>query len=113
MSDDDHKNFLQLARTGKFNCMISHYECDLYDEMLKNWNKEKFKVCYHGKIVDECIYYNYDKPETLLSYRYVGTDCWDRQRVTRKINRLVKKLNELPALERNAVMSRVNKRLTI
>lgn len=112
MTDEDHIEFLTLATTGKFNCMISHYECSLYDQMLKGWNKEKFKVCYHGKVKEECIYYNYSKPEKLLSYQYVGADCWDRQRVTRKINRLVKKLTELPALERNAVLSRVNKRLT-
>lgn len=111
MSEADHIAFLSMVHTAAFNCMISHYDCKLYNRFLKNWNKEKFLVSYHGKVVEECIYYNYNKPSKLLTYKYVGSDCWDRQRVTRKINRLVTKLNELPELERNAVISRVTKSL--
>lgn len=112
MTDSEHEQFLQAAVTVKANWMISHYECEMYDSMLPGWHKEKFKVSYHGQVKDECIYYNYPKPSKLLTYQYVGEDCWDRQRVTRKINRLVKKLNSLPELERNAVLSRVNQSLT-
>jgi len=108
MTVDDHRNFLLLVRKGAFNCIISHYECSLYDELLPYWNKEKFQVCYHGKVKEECIYYNYKKPSTLLSYSYVGSDCRDRQRITRKINRLVKKLHSLPELERNCILSRLH-----
>lgn len=107
MSDNDHKEFLSVVRTAKFNCMISHYECNLYNEMLQGWSKEYKAVSYHGKSVNECIYYNYYKPNALQSYQYVGSDCWDRQRVTRKIERLIKKLKGLPELERNAVINRV------
>jgi DNA adenine methylase len=112
MSDNDHAEFLTAAATVKANCMISHYECPMYDQALPGWHKEKFKVSYHGNVKEECIYYNYPKPSKLLTYQYVGSDCWDRQRVTRKIERLVKKLNALPELEKNAVLSRVINRLT-
>ena len=88
MTTEDHCDFLNGYRTVNFNCMISHPECDLYNDFLKGWNKEKFTVCYHGKVTQECIYYNYPKPEKLLTYKFVGQDCWDRQRVTRKIKRL-------------------------
>lgn len=107
MTDEDHIQFLTAAATVKTNCMISHYECSLYDDKLPGWNKEAFTVSYHGKVKQECIYYNYPKPSKLLTYQYVGSDCWDRQRVTRKIERLVKKLNALPPLEKNAILSRV------
>lgn len=113
MTVDDHQQFLLLAAKATFNCMISHYECQLYDEALPGWNKETFKVSYHGTVKQECIYYNYPKPSRLLTYMYVGSDCWDRQRVTRKINRLSKKLLQLPAIERNAVLNRVNNSITI
>jgi site-specific DNA-adenine methylase len=109
MTVDDHREFLLLVRKGSFNCMISHYECDLYNDLLPYWNKEFYKVCYHGHVKNECIYYNYEKPSTLLSYRYVGSDCWDRQRIARKINRFVKKLNSLPELERNTILARLHK----
>lgn len=107
MSDSDHIQFLTTVLELKCNCMISHYECHLYNTMLSTWTKEKFKVSYHGKVKEECIYYNYPKPSKLLCYDFVGSDCWDRQRVTRKINRLVSKLNALPELEKNAILNRV------
>jgi len=107
MSDYDHFQFLIAAITVKANCMISHYECPMYDEGLHGWQKEKFTVSYHGQVKQECIYYNYPTPSKLLTYQYVGSDCWDRQRVTRKIERLVRKLNALPELEKNAILSRV------
>lgn len=106
MEDSDHYIFLSVVRTAKYNCMISHYECDLYNNLLSNWQREHFKVRYHNKTVKETIYYNYAKPDLLQSYQYVGSDCWDRQRITRKINRLASKLAALPALERNAIISR-------
>lgn len=109
MTDADHKKFLRACSTVKANCMISHPENDLYDKYLRGWTKEKFKVSYHGQVAEECIYYNYPKPEKLQTYDYVGADCWDRQRVKRKIERLARKLAELPALERNAVISRAIK----
>lgn len=107
MSDRDHEMFLLLVRTANSNCMISHYECKLYDDLLHWWSKEKFKVSYRGKVVEECIYYNYEKPQALQDYSYVGSDSWDRQRVTRKVNRLISKLEKLPALERNTILARV------
>lgn len=107
MTDRQHKKFLLAVHTVNFNCMISHYECPMYNDYLKSWTREKKKVRYRGKTVEECIYYNYSKPTELMCYRFVGTDCWDRQRVTRKINRLTEKLLSLPVLERNAIINRV------
>ena len=111
MTDKQHEQLLIICSKVKDNCMISHPENKLYDKYLKGWTKEKFKVCYHGKVFEECIYYNYQKPDILHTYQYVGSDCWDRQRVKRKIDRLVLKLKNLPALERNAVIERVFKKL--
>lgn len=107
MSDSDHNEFLSVVRTATYNCMISHYECEDYNNALSTWTKETFKVCYNGKVVNECIYYNYPKPSVLQCYDFVGNDCWDRQRINRKIDRLSKKLAALPALERNAVIARL------
>jgi hypothetical protein len=93
--------------------MISAYEHTLYDEMLSGWNKAVFPVSVHGIVRLECIYYNYPKPSVLQCYDYVGSDCWDRQRVKRKIDRLTKKLLELPEIERNAIISRINTAMTV
>lgn len=110
MTDVQHIDLLRLSSKVKCNCMISHPSNDMYDYALKGWTKEKFIVSYHGKIAEECIYYNYTKPIVLQLYDYVGTDCWDRQRIKRKIDSLSKKLINLPALERNAIIDRVIKK---
>lgn len=109
LTDLQHKQFVIACSKLKVNCMISHPENDMYDTYLQGWTKEKFKVSYHGKIAEECIYYNYPRPEQLQTYNYVGEDCWDRQGVKRKIERLARKLAALPALERNAVIARTLK----
>lgn len=106
MTDEQHLQFVIACSTVNANCMISHPENDMYDKHLHGWTKEKFTVSYHGHVTQECIYYNYPKPSVLQTYDYVGSDCWDRQRVKRKIERLARKLADLPALERNAVIAR-------
>jgi site-specific DNA-adenine methylase len=112
MSDIDHEQILAVASKVKYNCMISHPSCEIYNDMLKGWTKEHKIVRYHTRTAKEWIYYNYPKPQVLHTYKYVGNDCWDRQRIKRKIERLTNKLIELPALERNAVISRVTKELS-
>lgn len=106
LTDPEHRELLQCLSTVKSNCMISHPDDPMYNKYLKGWTKEKFTVSYHGKPAEECIYYNYSKPTQLQTYDFVGSDCWDRQRVKRKIERLARKLADLPALERNAVIAR-------
>ena len=50
---------------------------------------------------------NYPWPAQLLTYRFTGTDCWDRQRIKRKGDRLIKKLLSLPEQERNYIIDRI------
>ncbi|HEY0843716.1 DNA cytosine methyltransferase [Methylotenera sp.] len=40
-------------------------------------------------------------------YGYIGTDCWDRQRNERKINRLLEKIAEMPKEERNVLVKAI------
>ena len=101
-----HRQFLSLIRTAKFNCMISHYKCDLYDSILYDWNQESTTVRYHNKTTQETIYYNYPSPDILQSYSYVGDNSWDRQRIKRKISRWTSKLNSLPTLEKNSIINK-------
>ena len=107
MTDMQHEELVFRLSKIECSCMISHPENDMYDKYLKGWTKEKFTVSYQGQTAQECIYYNYLKPSVLQTYQFVGSDCWDRQRVKRKITRLANKLMELPELERNAVINRV------
>ena len=110
MSDSDHKQLLSSVLQLKCNTMIVHPVCELYDTYLKGWRKVIIKVRYHNKTSVECLYMNYDVPEQLQVDAFLGTDCWDRQRIKRKANSLVQKLSALPELERNFVIKRVQEK---
>lgn len=108
----EHEKLLSLILKVKFNCMISSYQNLLYSSYLSNWRKKEFTVCVHGKTVKEIIYMNYPEPTELHDYRYLGSDCWDRQRIKRKIQRRVDTLAKLPILEQKAIMQELNRTLT-
>ena len=57
-----------------------------------------------GELRIECLYCNYPAPEELHDYRYLGENFTERQRIRRKIIRHIKKLKNLPVLERNAIL---------
>lgn len=106
MSDDDHVRLLLAVLQMNCNIMIIHPKCELYDTYLKDWYKVEVKIRYNRKTSIECLYMNY-KPDELQDYSYLGTDCWDRQRIKRKGERWVNKLMNLPDLERNYIIEKI------
>lgn len=112
MSESDHIQLLSsiAAAIVKSNCMISHYPCELYDTYLKNWNTKDFKVCYHGRVKVERLYYNYKSPIVIHDYTHLGKNFTDRQRIKRKVKRFITKLDALPKLERNKIIQEINQK---
>lgn len=104
---DDHIEFLKVANTVKNNCMISHYPCPMYDEALKAWRTFDFESMTRKGLRTERIYMNYAPPTILQDYRYLGRDFIERQQIKRKTARLLKKFENLPTLERTALLSAV------
>lgn len=61
MSDADHEELLKELLQSKAKIMISGYESDMYNEYLKDWNKDAFDSCAeHGKPRQEIVWTNYD-----------------------------------------------------
>lgn len=107
MSHNDHIQFLSSVINIQCNCMIIHPTCKLYDQALHTFRTVEVAVRYHNKTSIEKLYMNYPGPEQLLTYVYTGKDCWDRQRIKRKGDRLIQKLSALPAMERNYILNRI------
>ena len=66
MTDDDHREFLAVAKSLKHaKVMISGYPSELYDEALKGWERHEFDVANHaasGKVKErkiEVVWTNY------------------------------------------------------
>ncbi|WP_316828098.1 hypothetical protein [Pedobacter miscanthi] len=104
---DEHVDFLEQCIMVKSNCMISHYPCELYDEMLKGWYTHDFQATTRNGVRTERIYMNYPPPVILQDFRYLGKNYRERQRIKRKIERHLSKLESLPADERTAILSSI------
>lgn len=114
LSPEQHQQLITWAihthQTSNVLLGISHYPCKLYDTLLMHgWRKIEYTVATHRGPVIEALYMNYPEPVTLHEYTYLGTDFTDRQRIRRKINRWVTNLKNLPALERAAIISKLQK----
>lgn len=96
---------LELTKKRKALIIISSYQNALYDKMLKDWRREEFIMGLHnGKTATESLYLNFPVPNQLHEYTYLGKDCWDRQRIARKIKGKIAQLKRLPQYERNAIL---------
>lgn len=103
--DQQHIDFLAIAVTVKSNVMISAYENDLYNNILKDWNRHTFMSMTRKGLREEIIYYNYPRPSILHDFRYLGKDFRERERIKLKVKRWRNKLANLNEIERTAILS--------
>jgi DNA adenine methylase len=61
MSDDDHRQLLELIANVNANVIISGYDNELYNKHLENWNKSlSISIDEAGKKRTECLWFNYN-----------------------------------------------------
>lgn len=108
MKHIDHLKLLETVQLMNCNLMLIHPKCDLYDNALSNFRKVEVKVRYHKKTSTECLYMNYPEPTELQDYSFLGNDCWERQRINRKTAAYLKKFENMPVLERNSILKKLN-----
>lgn len=103
MTESDHIQFISAVKKLKCNWMIIHPVCDLYEDEFPSdysingmsWRSIQIKIRYNTKTSIEKLYMNY--PEQLLqTNKYLGKDCWDRQRIKRKAQRFMNKGLHIP-----------------
>jgi len=87
--------------------MVSGYWSKLYAEKLSDWRLMQFKAMTRGGLKTECVWMNYLEPAQLHDYSFLGENFRDRERIKRKIQRHVSRLNSLPMLERLAIIEAI------
>lgn len=108
MAESEHAELLSLALAIPCRVMISGYQNDLYDRMLKGWRKETINTINRGGArVVETVWLNFAEPAELHDYRYLGNDFHDRLRIKRKAERWIANLRKMPANERYAVFGQL------
>lgn len=109
-TDEEHLIFLRQIRAAKFNCMVSCYANEMYDNALidrSGWNYYKFKSTTRNGLREETIYFNYPPPQILHDFQYLGRDYRERENIKRKTRRALDKMQRLPPKERTAILSAI------
>jgi site-specific DNA-adenine methylase len=100
-----HIELLEVLKTLPCMVMISGYESTLYKKALQRWQTHCYQaVCHHG-VATEWLWMNYSVSVELHDYRYLGDNFRERERIKRKTQRWVSKLESMPILERQALLS--------
>ncbi|SFV12845.1 DNA adenine methylase [Pseudoduganella namucuonensis] len=110
MSDEDHHHLISALvamSAGGVRFMLSGYRNAIYDDAARaeGWHRVDFQAMTRGGVRTESVWMNYEAPAVLADYGYVGRGFRERERIKRKVHRWVQRLQQLPALERAALLS--------
>jgi len=110
MSVLEHRRLLRCAIALKDSCsiMISGYASSLYARALKGWNSIQFQSMTRGGYPKtEHLWFNFERPVELHDYRYLGANFRERERIKRMKQRWTARLDRMPALQRQALLSAI------
>jgi DNA adenine methylase len=105
MSDRQHAELLDVVKALPCRVIISGYWTRRYAKALKQWNTASFQaITRGGRLATEWLWFNFPEPVALHDYRYLGEDFRERERIKRKKQRWVNRLQKMPTLERRALL---------
>jgi DNA adenine methylase len=109
LSREDHERLLAVIKRVPAPVAISGYASSLYARELAGWRWITWQVMTRGgKLATEYLWMNYQEPVELHDYRYLGENRTDRQRIKRKKQRWVKRLEKMPGSERYAILAAID-----
>lgn len=105
---EQHIELLEVIKSLPCMIMISGYQSKLYSDSLKGWYTQFFQAATRaGATATEWVWMNYSPPVELHDYRYLGDTFRERERIKKKSNRWVRRLESMPVLERQALLSAI------
>ena len=108
LTEAEHVRLLEIIRGLPCPVAISGYHSPLYAEALKDWRAIHFSTTVRGGgTATEWLWMNYPQPPVLHDDRYLdfGKGWKERDRIKKKINRLMVKWRELPPPERRKLIA--------
>jgi hypothetical protein len=106
MTTARHQQLLATLTRLPCQIMISGYWSPLYAQALRDWRSVQFEAMTRGGVpATEWLWCNFQPPDTLHDYRYLGENFRERERIKRKTQRWKARLLKLPALERQALLT--------
>jgi len=105
-----HERLLALLMRLPCRIMISGYRSDLYETMLSRWRDVDFAGDSHVGPRIETVWMNFDPPETLHDYRYIGSTFRERESIRRRREAISRRIDGLDIVERNAFLKHLAER---
>ncbi|MFL9867598.1 DNA adenine methylase [Paraburkholderia fungorum] len=99
-SAEDHERLLNILTKLPCMVLISGYDCALYQERLADWGQYRFQVRTRVGMREECVWFNYPKPEILHDDRYLGDGFRQREIIRRRKDRLRQRVLKLSIAEK-------------
>jgi len=108
MSDVQHRRFLRCIKKISAMVMVSGYRSGMYMHALKGWNSITYESMTRGGYPKtEYLWFNFEPPTALHDYRYLGRDFRERERIKRMKQRWTARLERMPVLQRQALLSAI------
>lgn len=108
--DEDHVALLGELRRLPCAVILSGYASRLYADLLQGWHTHALTVATHTGLRTEYLWCNFEPPSCLHDHRYIGDDFRERERVRRRVDRWLERLERMAPLERNALLTEVTQR---
>jgi len=106
-SDEDHRQLLDTLLQLGCNVMISGYSCELYESRLGSWRRRELRNITRAGPKTEIVWANFEFSPRLHDYGCVGDGFRDRERIKRKTSRWLRKLQEMPELDKRAILAAI------
>lgn len=87
--------------------MVAGTPSDLYEHTLADWRSIPYKG---ADGVEEFLWMNFPQPFELHDYRFIGRDAHERDQLKRKAERWGQRLDDMPPLERYALLNALRER---
>lgn len=105
---ESHLHLLRLAKSlaGNYGIkiMFTHYPCDLYNEELKDWHFLDIQGRTRYGMRIERLYMNYQPPQSLHDYRFLGENFRERELYKKMRCNMVHKFRRLKPIEKNMLL---------
>jgi hypothetical protein len=103
-----HRRLLRVVQDLPCMVMISGYHSEMYGRTLAGWNAIQYQAMTRGGMAaTEWVWFNFRPPVTLHDYRYLGKNFRERERIKRKKARWEARLERMPVLERQSLLSAI------
>lgn len=110
-SVQDHERLLDCLTALPCKVLLSGYASSLYERRLAGWSVHRFQARTHAETREECVWFNYPRPDVLHDDRYLGTGFRQREVIRRRQERLRSRVGQLSIPEQLSLHSWIGDKL--